>query len=61
LNIGCGGALENFLCSFRKRGPAVVLGLGGALTIVWIVLITWIPFQMLVSMISLAVINLLSI
>ena len=45
--------------SFRKQGPLVALGLGGLFTILWIVLISWIPMQLIVWAISLAVTDLL--
>ena len=49
----------NFGSSFRKQGPLVALGLGGLFTILWIVLISWIPMQFIMWAISHAVTDLL--
>jgi hypothetical protein len=53
--------LEGLASSFKRHGPFAVLGLGGVLTIVWIVLIAWGPLQLLTSAISFAVSEILSI
>lgn len=49
------GAVRGFLTSFRKQSPFAILGLGGALTILWIVLLAWVPVQLIFSMIAVAV------
>lgn len=48
-------AKSGFLLSFRKQSPFAVLGLGGALTILWIVFLAWAPVQLIVSMIAVLV------
>jgi hypothetical protein len=54
-------SLDGLASSFKQHGSVVVLSLGGVLTIVWIVLIAWVPLQLLTSAISFAVIEMLSI
>jgi len=61
LNISYARPLEGLASSFKRRGPVTVLGLGGVLTIIWIVLIAWAPLQLLTSAISFAVSELHSI
>lgn len=53
--------LEGIASSLKRHGPFAVLGLGGVLTLIWIVLIAWVPLQLLTSAISFAVSEMLSI
>jgi hypothetical protein len=53
--------LEGLASSFKRHGPFAVLGLGGVLTLIWIVLVAWVPLQLLTSAISFAVSEMLSI
>src|SRR5262249_25054802 len=41
--------------SFREFSPYAILGLGGVLTIAWIVLLSWIPVRLMTSAISIAI------
>jgi hypothetical protein len=59
LSLPHAARLQNLVSSFRKQGPFAILGLGGALTVLWIVLITWIPLRLITSAISRAVADLL--
>ncbi len=43
---------SGFLSSCKKQSPFAVLGLGGALTVLWIVLLAWVPVQLIYSMIA---------
>jgi hypothetical protein len=61
LNISYAKALGGFASSFKKHGAFAVLGMGGVLTILWIVLIAWAPLQLLTTAISFAVSEILSI
>jgi hypothetical protein len=38
--------------SFKEIWPYAILGLGGVLTIAWIVLLSWIPVRLLTSALS---------
>jgi hypothetical protein len=49
------GVRSGFLTSFRKQGSFVALGLGGALTILWIVVLAWVPVQLIFSVIEVVV------
>jgi hypothetical protein len=44
--------MVDYLTAFKKHSPFAVLGLGGALTILWIVLLAWVPAQLILSMIA---------
>ena len=55
LNISFARPLEGLASSFKRHAPFAVLGLGGVLTIIWIVLIAWVPLQLLTSAISFVV------
>jgi hypothetical protein len=55
LNISYARRLDGLATSFKRHGSFAVLGLGGVLTIIWIVLIAWAPLQLLTSAISFAV------
>jgi hypothetical protein len=46
------GIMSDFVTSVRKQTPFAVLGLGGALTILWIVLLVWAPAHLIFSMIA---------
>ena len=59
LSLTYASALEILVSFFRKQGPIAVLGLGGILTVLWIILMTWIPLWLMASAISFAVSNLL--
>ncbi len=48
------GVMSGFLTSCKKQSPFAVLGLGGALTILWIVLLAWVPAQLFFSVITMA-------
>ena len=49
------GVVRDFLTTFRKQSPFAILGLGGALTVLWIVLLAWVPAQLIFSMIAVAI------
>lgn len=38
--------------SFKELWPYAILGLGGVLTVAWIVLLSWIPVRLLTSAFS---------
>ena len=40
------------VASFRELCPYAILGLGGVLTIAWIVLLSWFPLRLITSAIS---------
>jgi hypothetical protein len=44
--------IGGFFTSFIKQSPFAILGLGGALTILWIVLLAWAPAHLIISMIA---------
>ena len=44
--------MSGFFTSFIKQGPFAVLGLGGALTILWIVFLAWAPAHLIFSVIA---------
>ncbi len=52
---------DGLASSLKRHGPFAVLGLGGVLTLIWIVLIAWVPVQLLTTAISFAVSEMLSI
>ena len=59
LSITYASALEILVSSFRKQVPIAILGLGGILTVLWIVLVIWIPLWLIASAISFVVSNVL--
>jgi hypothetical protein len=61
LSISDARPLEGLASSFKRHGPFAVLGLGGVLTLIWIVLIAWVPLRLLSSAILFAVSEMVSI
>ncbi len=47
--------VEGLASTLKRHAPFAVLGLGGVLTVMWIVLIAWAPLQLLTSAITFAV------
>jgi hypothetical protein len=45
------------VASFRDLWPYAILGLGGLLTIAWIVLLSWIPLRLITSAISMMIVE----
>ena len=43
------------VASFKELWPYAILGLGGLLTIAWIVLLSWIPVRLIASAISVVI------
>jgi len=41
--------------SIKDLWPYAILGLGGVLTIAWVVFLTWIPLRLIASIISLVI------
>lgn len=41
--------------SIKDLWPYAILGLGGVLTIAWVVFLTWIPLRLIASFISLVI------
>lgn len=55
LSTGYATTLEGVVTTFRKQGPFAILGLGGVLTIFWIVLLTSVPLRLIMSAISILI------
>ena len=43
------------LTSIKDLWPYAILGLGGVLTVAWVVFLTWIPVRLIASFISLVI------